>query len=413
MKKYLLLRSNKQSGPYSADELRQMGLKPYDLIWVDGKSAAWRYPGEVDELKSFAPPVEEQPYDRFYKKPEEVKTQEAAPATSVSAPKPEEAADKQPQKKEKEYKRIFVTLPNGAAATRQPAPKPVVQQPKQVFGESLQPENTYRQPASEIPTPEPVKTRVRAEQPAPVTEPISYPQRRSNNRKPLVLAAACLAMAGMVALGIFIGMSLNKKEGVSLVKQTDKVDTPTQPAASNTAAADYANQHPEPLVGEVDKPLPEENASTSTAQLPPVVKKKVPAATDSANVVIPVKHDTENIAAKKEEPVKKPLPKPVAPNFEKLIAVSSNDYQVGPFGGISKLEFTLKNSSEYDLNLVVVQVEYLKVNKEVFKTENLYFRDVAANSTVTLQAPRSSRGNKVNYKVTLVNSKEHLYHAVN
>jgi len=68
MEKFLLLRDNKQTGPYSAADLEKMGLKSYDLIWVDGKSAAWRYPGEIDALKSFAPPVEEQPYDRFYKK---------------------------------------------------------------------------------------------------------------------------------------------------------------------------------------------------------------------------------------------------------------------------------------------------------------------------------------------------------
>jgi len=65
---YSLLRNNKQSGPYSLDELTTMGLKAYDLVWVDGKSAAWRYPCEVAELSAFAPAVEEQPFDRFYKK---------------------------------------------------------------------------------------------------------------------------------------------------------------------------------------------------------------------------------------------------------------------------------------------------------------------------------------------------------
>jgi len=65
---YLLLRNNKQSGPYSLDDLKTMGLKAYDLVWVDGKSAAWRYPCEVEELSAFAPAVEEQPFDRFYKK---------------------------------------------------------------------------------------------------------------------------------------------------------------------------------------------------------------------------------------------------------------------------------------------------------------------------------------------------------
>jgi hypothetical protein len=428
MKKFLLLRSNKQSGPYSADELQQMGLKAYDLIWVDGKSAAWRYPGEVDDLKAFAPPVEEQPYDRFYKKPEENKVQEPKPqeqtSTSVITPQTTgEPAEKQ-QKKEKEYKRVFVTLPNGAngaaAAKQPPTPKPVAPQPRQVFGETLQQEDgyqqpAYQQPASELPKPNPVKAKARAEKEAVANDDLYYPKSRSRRLKPLVLAGIVTGMVAMVALGIFIGMSLNKKEGFSLIKKVDKVDNPnTQSVVNNTTAANQAALHPEPLVGEIDNPKQDE---TATEVIPPVVKKKAAVAADSNKqemvVNIPVKSDTEDITEKKEEPVKKPAPKPVVPNLEKLVGVSSNDYQVGPFGGISKLELTVKNTSDYDLNLVVVQVEYLKVNKEVFKTENLYFRDIAANSSATIEAPRSNRGNKVNYKVTLINSKDHLYHAGN
>ena len=41
------------------DEVKSMSLKSYDLLWVVGKSAAWRYPGEIPELKSFAPFVPE------------------------------------------------------------------------------------------------------------------------------------------------------------------------------------------------------------------------------------------------------------------------------------------------------------------------------------------------------------------
>lgn len=426
MKKFLLLRSNKQSGPYSADELQQMGLKAYDLIWVDGKSAAWRYPGEVEDLKSFAPPVEEQPYDRFYKKPEaqENKAQEQVSSTSIITPqKSEEPAEKQAAKKDKEYKRIFVTLPNGsgAAAPKQPsAPKPVAQQPSQVFGEALQQENgyQYQQPASELPKPQPLKTRARIEKEAVAGEDIYYPKSRSRRLKPLVLAGIITGMVAMIALGIFIGMSINKKEGFSLVKKVDKVDkvdnSNKQAAINNNTAANQAALHPDPLVGEIDKPKQDE---TSVEVVPPVVKKKAAVATDSNKqemvVNIPAKSDTGDVAEKKEEPVKKPAPKPVVPNLEKLVGVTSNDYQVGPFGGISKLELTVKNTSDYDLNLVVVQVEYLKVSKEVFKTENLYFRDIEANSSATLEAPRSNRGNKVNYKVTLINSKDHLYHAGN
>jgi len=89
MDMYLLLRNNKQSGPYSVDDLKSMGLKAYDLVWLEGKSAAWRYPCEIEELSAFAPPVEEQPFDRFYKKP--VAT--AKPAVEAAAPAPAPSPD--------------------------------------------------------------------------------------------------------------------------------------------------------------------------------------------------------------------------------------------------------------------------------------------------------------------------------
>ncbi len=69
MKKYRLLRNNKETGPYTATQLIEMGLKPYDLVWLDGRSAAWRYPCEMDEFKPYVKAVEEQPFDRFFKRP--------------------------------------------------------------------------------------------------------------------------------------------------------------------------------------------------------------------------------------------------------------------------------------------------------------------------------------------------------
>lgn len=58
MKQYLLLRNNKQSGPFSIEDLQQLGLKGVDLIWVDKKSSAWRYPTEIKELAALVPAAE-------------------------------------------------------------------------------------------------------------------------------------------------------------------------------------------------------------------------------------------------------------------------------------------------------------------------------------------------------------------
>ncbi|HLI93060.1 MAG TPA: GYF domain-containing protein, partial [Puia sp.] len=100
---YLLLRDNKQTGPYTLDELKAKGMKAYDLVWVEGRSAAWRYPSEIDELRAFAPAVEEQPFDRFFKKP----------VTSPSTPAPAVAGEPLVSSAATVKRTIYVTMPGG------------------------------------------------------------------------------------------------------------------------------------------------------------------------------------------------------------------------------------------------------------------------------------------------------------
>jgi hypothetical protein len=50
---FRLLRNNKESGPFSLEELIQLSLRPFDLVWVEGKSAGWRYPSEIEVLKPY------------------------------------------------------------------------------------------------------------------------------------------------------------------------------------------------------------------------------------------------------------------------------------------------------------------------------------------------------------------------
>jgi hypothetical protein len=49
-KVYLLLRNNVQKGPFTASELLQEGLKPKDLIWIEGKSTAWAFMKDLEEI---------------------------------------------------------------------------------------------------------------------------------------------------------------------------------------------------------------------------------------------------------------------------------------------------------------------------------------------------------------------------
>jgi hypothetical protein len=54
MKKvYLLLHNNSQTGPYTINELLQLQVNPFDLIWAEGSGRAWFYASELPELKTY------------------------------------------------------------------------------------------------------------------------------------------------------------------------------------------------------------------------------------------------------------------------------------------------------------------------------------------------------------------------
>lgn len=101
MQQYRLLRSNKETGPYTWQDLKDLPLKAYDLVWVEGKSAAWRYPSEIEEFKSFAPAVTEDLYIQFHTPPSGRPQEENAAARVISV-------TKTPQKK---YVSVILPLP--------------------------------------------------------------------------------------------------------------------------------------------------------------------------------------------------------------------------------------------------------------------------------------------------------------
>lgn len=135
MNKYLLLRDNKQTGPYSAQELATKGLKPYDLVWLEGKSAAWRYPSEMEELQAFAPAIEEQPYDRFYKRSSTAQehainaaTQQLGSQLAVNAESKKAATQTAAMQSTRQVQLQSAGAPTTAAVTTQETAQPIAAQ---------------------------------------------------------------------------------------------------------------------------------------------------------------------------------------------------------------------------------------------------------------------------------------------
>jgi len=437
---YLLLRNNKQSGPYSLDDLKTMGLKAYDLVWVDGKSAAWRYPCEIDELSAFAPAVEEQPFDRFFKKASPVQANNNSSLIS-DPPKPVNEPMFEAPKGEPSSvpgKRIiYVTMPASA-----PTPALYKSEPTPIKFEFE--DNTAQ----------------RQREDTPVVEFLPRPNRRRSNRilKPLIIGLALLAA------GIFIGLSINK-DTISFqpkirLGSTNDTGSPDNgqinhnvaqqvpvPAVKNdpvpvgnkvqqpdTVATIIGQTSPSKPIGQTSlskpigqtiasEPVPSRQVTNRPGKTPTQKTKSgnsnarsqvLSASTsptlpkDSASGALPIVHREAGHRADEEEKPEAGTDKEarVKANIASQVSVGSNGYTVGTFGGINDLQVTVTNRSVYPLDLVVVEVQYIQANKKIYKTENLYFRGIGAGSALMQEAPKSSRGIKVAYKITMINSKD-------
>lgn len=471
MTKYLLLRDNKQSGPYSVDELQTKGLKAYDLVWIDGKSAAWRYPSEIDELKSFAPIVEEQPFDRFFKKTPQkqqepiAEKKEAAPQVKLQV---QEYTAQVPEEKRMEEipayvppqqlsakttgKKVYVTMPAG----RRPAPpkeEPKKETEKQVFpvhpeyaqGNAQTNVDKYPKISSSVVTgtavvldDDPYQQNGTGSLYPGLSSAVSKPDgQKTGTRSKQVITNRMgqMILVGIVVIillgaGIFIGTSLNKNPAPETASQTPQKNVPppvnvnVQPAENSSPAsqqlipADSVSAKPkedqtaeqikstapdlQPQIKdkETRNPLASKKAVAKDPVLTeaPVVKKD-----SSPSLVISETGHREAIHRDDVQPAQKETGKV---NIYNQVTVNTNKYNVGTFGGISDLEVSVYNHSQYPLDMVIVEVQYVQANKKTFKTENIYFKNVAAGATLMQVAPQSPRGIKVEYKITTISSKE-------
>jgi hypothetical protein len=444
---YLLLRNNKQSGPYSLDELKTMGLKAYDLVWVDGRSAAWRYPCEVEELSAFAPAVEEQPFDRFYKKASPAKSAVTAAANieKNTLPVISDPAYTSIQHTSAPYngesstvpgrRIIYVTMPAGkgpavlreSTAQREstrnnggtsiiPAVPARAAEPRPIDIQFVDPPPRK--------TAEPVEKLSQFQEDWKNTVELAPPAHKRTRRRVLQPLLVLVCILALLAAGIFIGLSINKdslgfrqkiaardalKENGRTSQQLPAAVTTSPapvPTGQSLSTIDSVKASPAKVQPPRQTPPREKTpAGSNRVQAVPVTSAHDSAA---ASMAIPVihreaVHRTDLPAADKGDNVDKEV---IRSNIANLVSVGANGYTVGTFGGISDLQLTVSNRSVYPLDLVVVEVQYIQANKKTFKTENLYFRGIGPGSALMQEAPKSARGIKVQYKIILVNSKE-------
>lgn len=443
MNKYLLLRDNKQSGPYSVDELAAHGLKAYDLVWLEGKSAAWRYPSEIEELKPFAPVVEEQPFDRFYKKPE-IKTIEPAVKDNTRI-----AGNHFVQN---EVKKTEKTVPTNQYVELSSGSKKIhVSLPVTNSANSSTVKSSQEQTRT-ITTPivPPVEKEKAVSQPVMNDEPFSYAYNKKvsafdsqqnfdesyktiKQKEPVIntpasskeapvskllfrtVAAACLLLGGAL-IGLIINYSSQQKKFQQLNQLVQEIKHQDSPGVPKTVKNDLLAE--EAKVGPVEPPAEtEQPVYKEDIQLPSTKKNRRDSKIKGGDTSSQIKVTPEVVPTvlKDEEPgsrIDKVASELARKNLWQLVSVDHNSYKTGVFGGISNLSLRLSNKSLLQLQQVEVEVLFLSPEKKTVNKQKVVFENVSPGEQLTINIPKSNRGVKIEYSIKKITTKEfELAHA--
>lgn len=360
-----------------------MTLKPYDLLWVVGKSAAWRYPGEIPELKSFAPPVPEQAMDLFYKKKDPDKTNAEISTGKKSEPVNGRTKEINTQRVSTS-RSVYVNLP----ADKKPAA--VIHQDRVLF-------EMETHAATE---PEPVYDF------SDLFRKKSYRSARISGKVLWISTIALLFGAGLLT-GLFIS-DRRKFFSTAVNHPQDNNGAPT------VVLVDQKKISPSPQTNSLQEKKTDEinNSIDSVQKTNTIVKKPAnktakknlnpvaskPDVVDSQRAIlmaVKLKDSLKQNAFSKSEMIIQKI----KAHPENYIGLEAGRYSTGMFGGISSFPVTVTNNSPVMLDVVVVSVNYIQNNEKVFKTESLIFNNLEPGEIVTLKAPKSPRGVKISTRI--------------
>lgn len=91
-------------------------------------------------------------------------------------------------------------------------------------------------------------------------------------------------------------------------------------------------------------------------------------------------------------------------HFQNFIFTRQNNYIQNENEGITNLYITLNNVSEFFIDLVEIEVQYIDPGIGVLQTETLFFTGIESKGQLTLKAPNSARGKIVTHFVSKISS---------
>lgn len=457
-KVYLLLRNNQQKGPYSLEELLQLQLKPFDLVWVEGRSAAWRYPGEIDTLKPYVPetPAPEVPFQ-----PVSTSAMESIPVSKEN---------------QNPAKHIYVSYPGkpaGHVSHQETNPKPATS-----IIDHNETASPYSGPVSysndKINT-DPVEAfQTKFQKPLPQLEEeytgwVFQQKAHSRSRitkKDWTIAAILIS----VILGGFFILT-NTSSGITSTNTNSIANQSLSQQPSKQEQADFAVNAPEenlnskiekdpsdPKIidetasGKVNIPAIEKIGSTPVFEIQNEKKQPEDQVQDPDIKSLEVENNNDVLLPGKNEEkleIEKPRNKKLGEKIKDLFrkkdraevgsqdtppatnrqAQKKNSSEVDALStdkiflstnnpdnwmmGINGLKITLRNRNNVPIQSAVVQVKYYDVNNRLLETKTVTFSNVAADGRVTADAPDHKWAERVELQLGPVTAMDNLYAAQN
>ncbi len=393
---YILLRNNSESTPLSLEDLKRIGLLPTDLLWVECQSVCWQKPQEIPELKQLLnvadrpeikPAIAEQP--EKYAPPVENETVAGTHKNGVHVELPSNY--KSLTKMKEEPAPVKQESPAWQTETKTPGTVNTNDFNNQFSINDSQPDEGSKDPWIRNHTPKD-KTEM-------LESLLKLPPKK-------IALYAGLVITGALMMLVIRGTGGHEQmrpqpvtQQTEIIKTTPAEVPAEEQAADSTTTPESYDQQNIPIGQTTTNPAEERNLSVpqkneATAKNTVTKKESTPVSNETT--------DTKPVAVAEKKEVKKVS----VENISSKLQLKANEYSVAAFGGIRNLKMTLQNDSRYLLDKVSVELNYLNPEGKVVKTETIDFNHVQSGAEATIAVNKTSRGVKLDYKITRIELKE-------
>jgi hypothetical protein len=352
---YRILRNNREQGPFSLEELVQLSLQPSDLVWQDGRSAAWRYPSEIELLKPYV-----------------------SPDTTEPATKARAAFVSYPSQSNNEREEVIT----GEILTEEK----LQQKADEIFNRV----QSYKQQEKEV------ETKYARSLDDLKQEYVDWLQKSKRKKtfplnKNIIIAAAAVLILFSLA---FLLLVEGKKNTIPQPEvKTSKSNIEKLNSIQNERVKPVVEKKKssvDEFIDSVREVLARQDAEMKTYQ--PYLRKPV------LKSHRPVENKRPAAIAASIPPEKKPLSEMVDMNARYIASENGRNLEL--------LEVTISNNSAEQLQQVTVDVFYYKRGKRLFDKETLYFNNISPGISYTVSRPANAKAVEARFKLGTVRPME-------